>query len=96
MPRQTSKKWMRSADELFLPDKVFAFADLAVSVRAESQVDTIVGAKHLSVLLRAHETIGSWVTNTVQEKRYKGKQAAQQTLGRRQADEERKGNVLYN
>lgn len=61
--------WIGSEDELFLPDKVLAFADLAVSVQADSQVSTIPGAKHLSVLLRAHETIGLWITHMVQEKK---------------------------
>jgi acylglycerol lipase len=61
--------WIGSEDELFVPEKVLAFADLAVSVRADSQVSTIPGAKHLSVLLRAHETIGPWITRMVQEKK---------------------------
>ena len=61
--------WIGSEDELFLPDKVLAFADLAVSVRADSQVNSIPGAKHLSVLVRAHETIGPWIAHIVQEKK---------------------------
>jgi acylglycerol lipase len=61
--------WIGSEDELFLPEKVLAFADLAVSVRADSQVSTIPGAKHLSVLVKAHETIGPWITNMVQKKK---------------------------
>ena len=61
--------WIGSEDELFLPDKVLAFADLAVSVRADSQVSSIPGAKHLSVLVRAHETIGPWIAHIVQEKK---------------------------
>jgi acylglycerol lipase len=58
--------WIGSEDELFLPDKVLAFADLAGSVRAHSQVSIIPGAKHLSVLVRAHETIGPWIAHIVQ------------------------------
>ena len=53
--------WIGSEDELFVPEKVLAFADLAESVRSRSNVGTIAGAKHLSVLLRAHETIGHWI-----------------------------------
>lgn len=60
--------WIGSEDELFLPDKVLAFADLAVSVRADSQVGIIPGTKHLSILVRAHETIGPWITYMVEKK----------------------------
>jgi len=65
--------WIGSEDELFVPEKVLAFADLAVSVRAASQASIIPGAKHLSVLLRAHETIGPWITWMVQENKAKKK-----------------------
>jgi alpha-beta hydrolase superfamily lysophospholipase len=60
--------WIGSEDELFLPEKVLAFADLATSVRSRSKAGTIAGAKHLSVLLRAHERIGPWVASMVNEK----------------------------
>jgi acylglycerol lipase len=53
--------WIGSEDELFLPDKVLAFGDLAASVRADSDMGVMPGANHLSVLLRAHETIGPWI-----------------------------------
>jgi len=59
--------WIGSEDELFLPDKVLAFGDLAVSVRADSQVSTISNAKHLSVLVKAHETIGPWIAHMIQK-----------------------------
>jgi len=65
--------WIGSEDELFVPEKVLAFADLAVSVRAASQASTIPGAKHLSVLLRAYETIGLWIKRMVREKKTKMK-----------------------
>ena len=58
--------WIGSDDELFLPDKVLAFGDLAVSVRADSEVSSIPGAKHLSVLVRAHETIGPWIAHMIE------------------------------
>jgi acylglycerol lipase len=54
--------WMGSEDELFVPEKVLAFADAAVSVRSRSQAAIIAGAKHLSIIMRAHETIGPWIT----------------------------------
>jgi acylglycerol lipase len=57
--------WIGSEDELFVPEKVLAFADLAESVRSLSQVGIIAGAKHLSVLVRAHETIGPWIISEV-------------------------------
>ena len=65
--------WIGEEDELFVPKKVLAFADLAVSVRAFSQANTIPGVKHLSVLLRAHETIGPWIRHMVQENKDKTK-----------------------
>lgn len=61
--------WIGSEDELFLPDKVLSFADLAVSVRADSEVSRIPGGKHLSVLVRAHETIGPWIAQRLQGKK---------------------------
>jgi acylglycerol lipase len=61
--------WIGSDDELFLPDKVLAFGDLATSFRAVSQVRFIPGAKHLSVLVRAHETIGPWIEGLISEKK---------------------------
>ncbi len=61
--------WIGSEDELFVPEKVLAFADLAVSVRSRSQAATIAGAKHLSVLLKAHETIGPWMISMVNQKK---------------------------
>ena len=53
--------WIGEEDELFLPDKVLAFADLGTRVRADSTAGSIPGAKHLSVLVNAHETIGPWI-----------------------------------
>jgi acylglycerol lipase len=53
--------WIGSKDELFVPEKVLAFADLARSVRADSRSGSIAGATHLSVLLKAHEIIGPFI-----------------------------------
>ena len=59
--------WIGSDDELFMPDGVLAFGDLAVLVRAESEVGSIPDAKHLSILLKAHEMIGSWLSRKLNE-----------------------------
>lgn len=61
--------WIGSEDELFLPEKVLGFADLAVSVRANSQASSIPGVKHLSILVRAHETMGPWITKIVKDRK---------------------------
>jgi hypothetical protein len=61
--------WVGSEDELFVPEKVLAFADLAVSVRSRSQAGAIAGAKHLSVLVRAHGTIGPWIISMLDDKK---------------------------
>ena len=57
--------WIGAEDELFLPDKVLAFADLAAAVRTESEASLIPDAKHLSILVRAHETIGPWLIRMI-------------------------------
>ena len=59
--------WIGSEDELFLPDKVAEFANLAAAVRADSQAGIIPGAKHLSILIQAHEFIGPWVAGRIQK-----------------------------
>lgn len=53
--------WIGADDESLLPSRVLAFADLAVSVRANSEAASIPAAKHLSILLTAHETVGLWI-----------------------------------
>jgi len=55
--------WIGEEDELFVPEKVLNFADLAKAVRAESEAMSIPSAKHLSILVNAHETIGRWIAN---------------------------------
>ena len=60
--------WIGAEDELILPSKVLAFADLAVSVRAASEVASIADAKHLSILVNAHATSGPWIERLVQRK----------------------------
>lgn len=61
--------WIGAEDELFLPDKVLAFADLATVVRAESEARVIPDAKHLSILVKAHETIGPWLIRMINVKK---------------------------
>ncbi|HTP00795.1 MAG TPA: alpha/beta fold hydrolase, partial [Anaerolineales bacterium] len=58
--------WIGSEDELFIPEKVLAFGELATSVRPASEIGTIRGANHLGVLLKAHEAAGPWMVKTVQ------------------------------
>lgn len=53
--------WIGSDDELFIPEKVMAFASLAKSVSAGSQAGVIAGEKHLSILISAYGTIGPWI-----------------------------------
>ena len=60
--------WIGADDELILPSEVLAFADLAVSVRAASEAGSISNAKHLSILVNAHATIGPWLARLVQRK----------------------------
>jgi len=48
---------------------VLAFADLAQAVRAGSVASAIPGAKHLSILLKAHETIGPWLESMIAEQK---------------------------
>jgi acylglycerol lipase len=59
--------WIGEDDELFLPNKVLAFADLSTSVRADSEAKNIPDAKHLSVLINAHKTIGPWIVRKIQQ-----------------------------
>jgi acylglycerol lipase len=60
--------WIGSEDELFLPNTVLTFADLAAAVRADSQASIIPGARHLSILVKAHEAIGPWVVRRIEKK----------------------------
>ncbi len=60
--------WIGAEDELFLPDKVVAFKDLAVSVRADSEARSIRGATHLSILVKAHEIIGPWMAGVIEKR----------------------------
>ncbi len=57
--------WIGEEDELFVPEKVLAFADLAVSVRSRSQAGIIPGEKHLSILVKASEIIGPWIDRMI-------------------------------
>jgi hypothetical protein len=60
--------WIGADDELLLPSMVLAFADLAVSVRADSQASSIPDAKHLSILVKAHEAVGPWIARLIHKK----------------------------
>ena len=58
--------WIGSEDELFVPDAVLSYADLAKGAHEQSEAAVIPGARHLSVLIGAHETIGPWISRTAQ------------------------------
>jgi acylglycerol lipase len=62
--------WIGSNDELFVPEKVLAFADLARLVRDHSHSGIIEGGSHLSVLLKAHETIGPFINSLAAKKNF--------------------------
>lgn len=62
--------WIGADDELISPSKVLVFADLAALVRANSEAGSIPNAKHLSILLNAHETVGNWIEGLVKTKNY--------------------------
>jgi acylglycerol lipase len=53
--------WIGEEDELFLPDKVLEFAHLPARGQILSHFSAIPGAKHLSILVCAHEVIGPWI-----------------------------------
>ena len=61
--------WIGANDELIMPSMVLAFADLAVSVRAVSEAASIPAAKHLSILLNGHESVGPWILRFLQTKK---------------------------
>jgi acylglycerol lipase len=64
--------WIGAEDELFVPERVLAFADRsALPVRAGSGAMSIPGARHLSVLVDAHKTIGPWLTKKTADKAIK-------------------------
>lgn len=58
--------WIGSDDELFVPEKVMALAGLVKSAKPGTQAGPIEGEKHLSILIKAHETIGPWIEGVLQ------------------------------
>ena len=61
--------WIGEEDELFVPARVLSFGELAARVRSDSAVGVIPGAKHLSVLVNAHETVGPWIMGRIGKKK---------------------------
>ncbi len=65
---QSFGMWIGKNDELFIPEKVLAFADLATQVRETSISNMIPEEEHLSILINAHQFIGKWITQQLEKK----------------------------
>ena len=53
--------WIGSKDELMVPEKVIAYADMANYVRQKSKAKILIDERHLTVLLTGHNVIGQWI-----------------------------------
>ncbi len=60
--------WLGADDELLLPASVLGFADLATQVQISSEIGSIPNTNHLSVLTKAHATIGPWLARLEKRK----------------------------
>ena len=60
--------WIGEDDELLSPGRVLAFAGQAASVRANSQASSIPNVNHLSIFIKAHETVGPWIAHVMNKK----------------------------
>ena len=58
--------WIGADDEIISPDSLLYLSDLAAAVRRVSEVSVIPGVKHLSILVKAHESMGPWIKSQVQ------------------------------
>ena len=58
--------WIGADDEIISPDSLLYLSDLAAAVRRVSEVSVITGVKHLSILVKAHESMGPWIKSQVQ------------------------------
>jgi acylglycerol lipase len=57
--------WVGAEDELFVADKVAAFAEL-IEKPADGNCSVVVPSeKHLGILVKAHRFLGPWITNRV-------------------------------
>jgi acylglycerol lipase len=59
--------WIGSKDEVFVPDKVLAYAQHASKVIDRSQVEIVPGQSHLGILDNAAALIGQWITDLLKE-----------------------------
>jgi acylglycerol lipase len=59
--------WIGSNDEVFVPDKVVAYAQQAGKVIDRSQVEIVPGPTHLGILDNAASLIGGWITNFLKQ-----------------------------
>lgn len=57
--------WIGERDELFVPEAVIGFGDLAQAVREESTSAVLADETHLSVLVDAHLVIAPWLQSRV-------------------------------
>jgi acylglycerol lipase len=53
--------WIGADDELFVPERVIAFGELATTVGDRSSAAVVPDQKHLGILVRADEQIGPWL-----------------------------------
>lgn len=60
--------WIGEDDEILLSSKVLEFADLIIPIQNASKTGSIASAKHLSILINAHEAIGFWIASLVEGK----------------------------
>ena len=57
--------WIGADDELFEPEKVVAFGYLSGRVGGDSISVVVKDQKHLGILVKAHEFVGPWLTESV-------------------------------
>jgi len=57
--------WIGADDELFVADKVIAYAELIGSADRKNCARVVDDATHLGILVRAHELIGPWIASQV-------------------------------
>lgn len=59
--------WIGADDELFDPERVLAYADLAVAVRGASVAAIVPERSHLGILVDAHRWLGPWIVERARD-----------------------------